>query len=137
MEYKFPFRDIKLENILVESKTNKVKIIDFGFCCQSKEKLRVFCGTPSYMSPEIVSKKDYFGPPSDIWATGILIYSLLCGSFPFKSPFEKELYRKIQKGQFTYPNYVSEEAREIINSILIVDPSRRPTAEQILKHSWF
>ena len=88
-------RDIKLENVLIEHSTNKVKLIDFGFACQSKDKLRVLCGTPSYMSPEIVSKKDYYGPQSDIWAVGILLYTLICGTFPFKSSFEKELYRKI------------------------------------------
>ena len=92
------FRDIKLENILIDNRSKLVKLIDFGFCCQSKDKLKVFCGTPSYMSPEIVSKKEYYGPPSDIWACGVLLYALLCGTFPFKSPFEKDLYLKIQKG---------------------------------------
>ena len=90
-------RDIKLENIIVEKGSKLVKLIDFGFACQSREKLRIFCGTPSYMSPEIVSKKDYFGNLSDIWACGILLYYLVCGYFPFKSSFEKELYKKIQK----------------------------------------
>lgn len=70
-------RDIKLENILIENVTNKVKIIDFGFCCTSKEKLKIFCGTPSYMSPEIVSKREYYGAPADIWACGVLLYVLL------------------------------------------------------------
>jgi serine/threonine protein kinase len=52
------------------------------------------------MSPEIVSKKEYYGPPSDIWACGVLLFAILCGNFPFRSPFEKELYLKIQKGQY-------------------------------------
>lgn len=82
----FIFRDIKLENILVDRKTGKLKLIDFGFCCCTAPdtKLKIFCGTPSYMSPEIVQKRDYLGPPTDIWATGILLYALLCGHFPFK-----------------------------------------------------
>ena len=88
-------RDMKLENILIETKTKKVKIIDFGFCCGSKDKLKIFCGTPSYMSPEIVSKREYYGAPSDIWACGVLLYILLCGVFPFKSAFEKDLFRRI------------------------------------------
>lgn len=105
-------RDVKLENILIDPDTMKVKIIDFGFCCQAKEKLKVFCGTPSYMSPEIVSKREYFGRPADIWACGVLLYVLFCGTFPFKSSFEKDLFRKIQRGQFSFPSDVtlSEEA---------------------------
>ena len=86
LDYSFIFRDIKLENILVDRKTGKLKLIDFGFCCCTAPdtKLKIFCGTPSYMSPEIVQKRDYLGPPTDIWATGILLYALLCGHFPFK-----------------------------------------------------
>jgi len=79
-------RDIKLENILVDRKSGKLKLIDFGFCCCTAPdtKLKIFCGTPSYMAPEIVQKRDYLGPPTDIWASGILLYALLCGHFPFK-----------------------------------------------------
>jgi len=95
-------RDIKLENILIEQKSGKLKLIDFGFSCLSKEKLRIFCGTPSYMSPEIVSKREYYGGPSDIWACGVLLFSLICGTFPFKSvTTEKDLFRKILRGLFT------------------------------------
>ncbi|CDW78152.1 protein kinase domain containing protein [Stylonychia lemnae] len=132
-------RDIKLENILIENNTKKVKLIDFGFCCQAKERLRVFCGTPSYMSPEIVQKIEYYGPPSDIWACGVLLYVLLCGTFPFKSAFEKDLFRKISKGQYTFqgmPEF-SDEAMDLISQILQVDPYKRPTATQILEHDWF
>ena len=56
-----------------------MKIIDFGFACISKEKLRVFCGTPSYMSPEIVNKKDYSGSAADVWACGVLLFVMLTG----------------------------------------------------------
>jgi MAP/microtubule affinity-regulating kinase len=95
-------RDIKLENILIEQRTGNLKLIDFGFSCLSKEKLRVFCGTPSYMSPEIVSKREYYGGPSDIWACGVLLFNLLSGTFPFKSvTTEKDLFRKILRGIYT------------------------------------
>lgn len=56
------------------------------------------------MSPEIVMKREYFGSPNDIWACGVLLYVLLCGTFPFKSSFEKDLFRKIARGQFSYPD---------------------------------
>jgi MAP/microtubule affinity-regulating kinase len=61
-------------------------LIDFGFstCIPNDKKVKIFCGTPSYMAPEIVSKKEYTGPPADIWAVGILFFALLCGRFPFR-----------------------------------------------------
>jgi serine/threonine protein kinase len=78
-------RDIKLENIIL-NENHKTKIIDFGFSIiiPSDKKLSIFCGTPSYMAPEIVAKKDYFGPPVDIWSAGIVLYVMMVGHFPFK-----------------------------------------------------
>jgi serine/threonine protein kinase len=78
-------RDIKLENILLDEKLN-VKLIDFGFSIikMPSKKLNIFCGTPSYMAPEIVSKSQYSGPEADIWALGIVLFLMLCGYFPFK-----------------------------------------------------
>jgi serine/threonine protein kinase len=67
------------------------------------------------MSPEIVSKKEYLGLAADIWATGVLLYVLLCGTFPFKSPFEKELYIKIQKGVYNVPPIISDEAKDLLS----------------------
>lgn len=129
-------RDIKMENILIETKTNTVKMIDFGFSCASKERLKIFCGTPSYMSPEIVSKKEYYGGPADIWACGVLLYSLLCGQFPFKSmTTEKELFRKINRGIINLtgaPSSLSQDAIDLIKTMLTVEPSERPTASMVL-----
>ena len=78
-------RDIKLENIIIDEK-DLIKIIDFGFgTSATKSKLlNFFCGTPSYMPPEIVLKKDYLGSNADIWSIGILLFTLLAGSFPFR-----------------------------------------------------
>ena len=78
-------RDIKLENLLMDENKN-IKLIDFGFSTfmPVEEKAKMFCGTPSYMSPEIVLKKEYCGPPADIWALGVLLFALLCGYFPYK-----------------------------------------------------
>jgi len=78
-------RDIKLENIIIDSDLN-VKLIDFGFATltSSSRLLNFFCGTPSYMPPEIVEKVDYNGILADIWSLGILLYTLLCGAFPFR-----------------------------------------------------
>lgn len=86
-------RDIKLENILLDKDRN-VKIIDFGFstCVPNDKKIKIFCGTPSYMAPEIVNKTEYCGPPADIWALGILLYAMVNGCFPFRGSTDKDLY---------------------------------------------
>lgn len=87
-------RDIKLENILLSEDHRQLKLIDFGFstCIPNEKKIKIFCGTPSYMAPEIVNKIEYSGPPADIWALGVLLYALLNGRFPFKGRTDEELY---------------------------------------------
>lgn len=95
-------RDIKPENIMFNPRTQEIKIIDFGFACITKEKLRIFCGTPSFMAPEIVNKKDYSGSAADVWACGVLLFNMLTGQVPFKATSEKELFRKISKGVYTF-----------------------------------
>ena len=113
-------RDIKLENIILGGDPSAhppppptttttthththpnanpiLKIIDFGFSITvpPDKKLQIFCGTPSYMAPEIVSKKEYYGPPVDVWSAGIVLYLMLVGHFPFKGTDDKHLYQKI------------------------------------------
>ena len=97
-------RDLKLENILVSDR-QKVKIIDFGFGIRTKAdvNLKIFCGTSAYMSPEIVRKSEYNGFKADIWSLGVVLYVLLTGKFPFKAKTEKELFMRIQMGQFLPP----------------------------------
>lgn len=93
----FVHRDIKLENILI-SKDMRIKLIDFGFSTSDSQIHYDFCGTPHYISPEIISKGGYTGQAADIWATGIVMYKLLTGTFPFKGLNDKILYRKICRG---------------------------------------
>jgi serine/threonine protein kinase len=128
-------RDIKLENIIID-KRDHIKLIDFGFCCHSAsdQKLRVFCGTPSYMCPEIVQRRDYLGPPTDIWATGILFYAMLCGKFPFKGADSKDLYKMISRGVYSFPegNKTSSEGRQFLLKLLAVNPAGRFKASQLL-----
>lgn len=131
-------RDIKLENILIDT-SHTVKIIDFGFstCFSNEKKISLFCGTPSYMSPEIVGKYEAFGPPSDIWAAGVVLYVLLTGVFPFKAPHTRELYSKIQKGAFLIPAFLTPEASSLITAMICIDPYKRPSAKLALEYSWF
>ena len=80
------------------------------------------------MCPEIVMKKEYLGPPTDIWASGILLFAILCGQFPFKGISDKDLYKKISRGLYNPPDHLSNEARLFLNRMLVVDPDRRATA---------
>lgn len=114
-------RDIKLDNILIEEGSRQVKLIDFGFSVivSPLQKLKVFCGTPSYMCPEIVRKRDYEGKPVDMWALGILLYVMLTGVFPFKGTDEKDLYAKIIRGQYRNSHEaLCADARRIISRLL-------------------
>ncbi len=73
-------------------------------------------------------KKDYLGPPTDIWAAGILLFAMLCGQFPFKGMSDKDLYKKIARGIYNPPDHLSREARAFLNRMLVVEPFRRATA---------
>ena len=132
-------RDIKLENILLDQ-DKRVKLIDFGFstCFPHEKKVRMFCGTPSYMAPEIVSKKEFSGAPADIWACGVLLYVMVCGAFPFRDTSEKEkdLYDKICKGLFAMPSNISSQAKDLITELLCMNPEKRPSAKQVLQSQW-
>jgi serine/threonine protein kinase len=131
-------RDIKLENLLLDEHNN-VKIIDFGFstCIPNTKKIKIFCGTPSYMSPEIVLRQEYAGPPADVWALGVLLYAMLCGTFPFKGRNDKELYKRISRGQAPLPEHLSPGAKLLLQRMLQVDPDRRPTSHELLSDKWF
>jgi serine/threonine protein kinase len=131
--------DIKLENTLIDQTTNRIKLIDFGFASNIScgKKIKVFCGTPSYMSPEIMVHKGYYGPPVDIWAAGVLLYKLLTGTFPFKSPSDKELCKQIMRGHYIVPDYISLSAKQLLSKMLTVDPQKRPRACDLLKDPWF
>ena len=130
-------RDIKLENVLLDE-NREVKIIDFGFSTQTVagQRSRMFCGTPSYMAPEIVARKEYSAAQADIWALGVLLFALLAGSFPFKGITDKDLYSKIQRGLFDLPVSIPPLARALIQKMLTIEPSRRPACSDILKHAW-
>lgn len=130
-------RDLKLQNVLLDQK-RVVKIIDFGFSTQvtGDRKVKMYCGTPNYMAPEIVERKEYLGGPADIWAAGVFLFAILCGEFPFKGLSDRELYKRIQAGVFLIPPHVSLAAKELIAAMLTVDPDLRPAARAVLSSSW-
>ncbi len=131
-------RDIKLENILIDRNFD-IKIIDFGFGMYNPEnKLQnFFCGTPNYMPPEISAKKCYVGQKADMWSLGILFYKMLCADFPFKGENEKELYKDVRKCKIKIPFYIKEDIKDIIFSLINLNPDKRPSCEEVLKFKWF
>ena len=130
-------RDIKLENILLKN-NYEIKIIDFGFGMYNPEKKlqKFFCGTPNYMPPEIADKKPYVGQLADMWSLGVLVYKIFCADFPFKGKDEKELYKSIKSGKFSYAKYTPEYAKKIIGSLIVLDPNKRLSCEEVLKSDW-
>ena len=133
-------RDIKLENILV-IKDDIVKIIDFGFSIKGTKDTyqKLFCGTPSYMPPEIVNKEKYIAQYSDIWSLGVLLYTMLYGRFPFKAKNDEKLFELINEADVKFPDniYVSENIKKLIKKILNVEPKLRPSPEEIINDILF
>ena len=131
-------RDIKLENILL-TKNNEIKIIDFGFGMYNPRNYsqKFFCGTPNYMAPEIILKKEYNGEKADIWSLGVLVYKLFCADFPFKGKNQKELYKDIIRGKYKIKEYVPECVKKVIEKMIRLKPKERINCEQILQSHWF
>ena len=138
---KYVHRDIKPENLLINEETKELKIVDFGlsniFNNPSKDLLKSACGSPSYAAPEMLNGEKYRAPPVDIWSCGVVLYAMICGYLPFEDDDNDVLYDKICKGKFVIPNHVSEKARDLLNKILVTDPKKRLTINQIKNHPWF
>ncbi|XP_044594303.1 calcium/calmodulin-dependent protein kinase type II alpha chain isoform X6 [Cotesia glomerata] len=137
-------RDLKPENLLLASKAKgaAVKLADFGLAIELQGDAQAwygFAGTPGYLSPEVLKKEPY-GKPVDIWACGVILYILLVGYPPFWDEDQHRLYGQIKAGAYDYPSpewdTVTPEARNLINQMLTVNPSRRITASDALRHPW-
>ena len=132
-------RDFKPENILLTNDNKILKIIDFGLGNMYKkgQLLKTGCGSPCYIPPEMIKEEEYDGAKSDIWSAGIILYLMLCGHLPFYEEDNQLMYKKIIEGQYTIPQYLSEEAKDIIKKILEIDPKKRLNFEEIKEHPWF
>ncbi|XP_054847779.1 serine/threonine-protein kinase DCLK3 [Eublepharis macularius] len=137
-------RDLKPENLLVQrnpDKTTTLKLADFGLAKQVTKPIFTVCGTPTYVAPEILAENGY-GLEVDMWATGVILYILLCGFPPFRSHErdQEELFQIIQIGTYEflspYWDNISAAAKDLISRLLVVDPLKRYTAQQVLQHLW-
>ena len=146
------------ENLLLDSAGN-LRISDFGLSALTQQYppasggsddaaagepsatanvLRTTCGTPSYCAPEVLlsSVKGYDGAAADMWSCGVILYVLLTGFLPFDDPAMPALFKKIVKAEFQYPEWVSADARSLIDHLLLVDPERRLSCQAVKAHAW-
>ena len=142
---KIVHRDLKPENILIVQRMKNgfhpIKIIDFGtakvFSKTKKEHLLI--GSAYYIAPEVLNKN--YNEKCDLWSCGVILYFMLCGKVPFNGKNEKELFENINKGKYDLESYpwgiISENAKDLIKKLLILDTKKRLSAEEALKHSWF
>uniref|UniRef100_A0A671KB97 Maternal embryonic leucine zipper kinase n=1 Tax=Sinocyclocheilus anshuiensis TaxID=1608454 RepID=A0A671KB97_9TELE len=135
----YAHRDLKPENLLIDEDHN-LKLIDFGLCAKPKGglgfELLTCCGSPAYAAPELIQGKAYIGSEADVWSMGVLLYALLCGFLPFDDDNCMVLYRKITRGKYSNPHWLSPASILLLNQMMQVDPKRRLTVKQLLDHPW-
>lgn len=136
--HKIVHRDLKPENLLLDDAWN-VKIADFGLSniMTDGNFLKTSCGSPNYAAPEVISGKLYAGPEVDVWSCGVILYVLLTGRLPFDDEYIPALFKKIQQGNYTVPNYISPGAARLIRKMLQVNPVSRITVQEIRQDPWF
>ncbi|XP_046809346.1 uncharacterized protein LOC111687054 isoform X1 [Lucilia cuprina] len=130
-------RDLKAENVLLDKDMN-IKLADFGFSNRYEEGnfLRTWCGSPPYAAPEVFQGLEYDGPRADIWSLGVVLYALVCGALPFDGKTLLELKSRVVTGKFRIPYFMSQDCEHLIRNMLVVEPDRRFTLKQIIKHRW-
>ncbi len=142
-KHKVTHRDLKPENIVFENKDGNslLKIIDFGTCVKfmKSQKLKARMGTAYYIAPEVLNGK--YDEKCDIWSCGVIMYIFLFGAPPFNGKTDEQIFSKIQKGLFIFPEKeslkVSSASKNLITRMLSFQSSKRPTADEILKDPWF
>ena len=139
-------RDLKPENLLLDEHGN-LKISDFGLSslyvgdaemdgASRTELLHTTCGTPNYVAPEVIADQGYDGKKADVWSIGVILYVLIAGFLPFDEGTIMALFSKIQKADFTYPNWFTPEVKALLDQVLVADPKRRITLTLLKDHPW-
>jgi serine/threonine-protein kinase SRK2 len=139
-------RDLKLENTLLDgSPSSHLKICDFGYSKSSvlHSQPKSTVGTPAYVAPEVLSRKEYNGKIADVWSCGVTLYVMLVGAYPFEDPEDprniRNTIQRILSVHYTIPDYVriSSECKHLLSRIFVADPDKRITVPEIEKHPWF
>ncbi|XP_070778558.1 serine/threonine-protein kinase MARK1 [Enoplosus armatus] len=130
-------RDLKAENLLLDADMN-IKIADFGFSNEFTlgSKLDTFCGSPPYAAPELFQGKKYEGPEVDVWSLGVILYTLVSGSLPFDGQNLKELRERVLRGKYRIPFYMSTDCENLLKKLLVLNPGKRGSLQQIMKDRW-
>lgn len=140
-KYKVIHRDLKPENILIDwsGPVPDVKVIDFGLSnvMTDGDFLRTSCGSPCYACPEVISAKVYAGPEVDVWSIGVILYLMLAGRLPFEDENTQTLMDKICTGRYHMPSSIPPDAAHLIRNCIVVNPIKRLTMPEIMKHPWF
>ncbi|XP_047062967.1 serine/threonine-protein kinase SAPK7 [Lolium rigidum] len=139
-------RDLKLENTLLDgSPAPRLKICDFGYSKSSllHSKPKSTVGTPAYIAPEVLSRREYDGKTADVWSCGVTLYVMLVGGYPFEDPDDPKNFRKtigrIMSIQYKIPEYVhvSQDCKNLLAAIFVANPAKRITMREIRNHPWF
>ena len=130
-------RDLKPENVLID-RFPHIKVSDFGLCgfINTNEMMKTFCGSPAYCAPECLSKIQYDGRLSDVWSLGTILYAMVTGDNPWNCSNTSKMIQQILAGNYTVPDFLSEDCKSLITSMLVVNPSDRISVQQILDHPW-
>uniref|UniRef100_A0A8D0L759 Maternal embryonic leucine zipper kinase n=1 Tax=Sphenodon punctatus TaxID=8508 RepID=A0A8D0L759_SPHPU len=135
----YAHRDLKPENLLIDA-DHDLKLIDFGLFAKPKGgldyQLSTCCGSPAYAAPELIQGKAYIGSEADIWSMGVLLYALLCGFLPFDDDNVMALYKKIMRGKYDTPRWLSPSSILLLHQMLQVEPKKRITVKHLLNHPW-
>ncbi|CAF0899665.1 unnamed protein product [Adineta steineri] len=134
------YRDLKPENIILDSEGH-IRLVDFGFAKETKERTYTLCGTVDYLAPEVIQNRGHH-KASDWWAFGILIFEMLAGIPPFYDTDQFQIYQKILSGKIEFPRHFDYAAKQVIRKLLNIDQnqrlgSARDGGEEIKREQWF
>lgn len=132
-------RDIKLDNILMDTRMTTAKLCDFGVSRMAVRGQRINdqCGTPAYIAPEIIVDCGYDAFYVDLWSMGVMLYAMVVGTVPFRAGTLPELHKLILRGKYTLPDSLSPELQHLIAGLLQLVPHNRLQLEEVLAHPWF
>lgn len=136
-------RDLKPENILIDKDTLQIKLVDFGMAALQPvgTKLTTPCGSPHYAAPEVIRTESYDGGKADVWSCGVILYVMLTGTPPFnysgdEEPGLRQLFRLIARAEYIMPDMLSPESQDLIRRILVPEPKKRLSIEQVWEHKF-